>query len=167
MLGIDAKMYRHFAIVTIALTAGVGLLADGEKRQAAAQGLEGAANDEPEKTSPKDAKLIVSNDRESAAPAMAGFYRSGVNEFGFQTKVDSSLLARGLRRGGSHMMPTAAELAALGMTADEFLELSPEERAELMHGVRQGQSPQQREVAIRNATNSSLSRSGGGKSADY
>lgn len=36
---IDAKMYRHFAVITIAITATIGVFADGEGRKALANGV--------------------------------------------------------------------------------------------------------------------------------
>jgi hypothetical protein len=36
---IDAKMYRHFAVITVAITLTIGVFADGEGRQALANGV--------------------------------------------------------------------------------------------------------------------------------
>ena len=37
---VDAKMYRHFAVVTVCLTAALAIFADGENRKAVAEGIE-------------------------------------------------------------------------------------------------------------------------------
>jgi len=169
MLGIDAKMYRHFAIITVALTAAVALFADGEKREVIAQGVEDVRNYEPKKKSPKDAKLTINNDNVSDSGGMGGFYSSGAGDFSSQLSADSSVKPRGLRRGANHTQPTAIELATMEMTLEEFMSKSPEERAALIHMVRRGETAVDREAAIRDATTNSLSRSGGSEGAgeDY
>ncbi len=166
MLGIDAKMYKHFAIVTIALTAGVGVFADGEKREAVAQGVEDVANYQPEK--PKGPQLVERNSGATASGSLSGFYGSGGSDYSSHVSVNSGVTPRGLARGRSHANPTPGELAVLGMTMAEFQELSNQQKAAALNRLRDGQTAEQRENAIRAMTSSALARSGGGEtSSDY
>ncbi|MFZ1742462.1 MAG: hypothetical protein WAT93_06385 [Pontixanthobacter sp.] len=168
LIVVDAKMYKHFAIVTVALTAGMALFADGEKREAVAQGIETAAKYEPEK--PKPDELIIRNDRVSAGGGdggdLDGFYSSGASLSG--QNIYSGYDPNVLRLEATGFRADDAMLARMGLTRAQFDALPPAEREAILVKLNNGITAAQRQKSIERAGAASLSRSGGGtQSADY
>ena len=162
---VNAKMYRHFALVTIGLTGGIALFSDGEKREAVAQQVETVANYEPEK--PKGPQLVIKNSRVQGSASMGNFYSgaSSVNE-GYSDGLGSYM------PGGVSLEQTGYKvnynrLAQLGLTKEQFDALSPAEREQVLIKLNGGITGAQRKKHIEGASSASLARSGGGTSEDY
>ena len=164
LIVVDAKMYKHFAIVTVALTGGIALLADGEKREAVAQSVEEIKTYEPEKV-----ELVIKNDQvKRGGGNLSGFYGSGGdNVGGSNSGGDSSYIPAALGgMPGSSNIDTQS-LAELGLSLADFRALDPDEQAEVRDQLGNGQSEADRQKAIRQASAASLARSGGGEGTDY
>lgn len=161
LIVVDAKMYKHFAIVTVALTGGMALLADGEKREAVAQSVEEIKTYEPEKV-----ELVIKNDQvKRGGGNLSGFYGSGGDNVG--GSGDSSYIPAALGgMPGSSNIDTQS-LAELGLSLADFRALDPDEQAEVRAQLGNGQSEADRQKAIRQASAASLARSGGGEGTDY
>ncbi|GAA4643929.1 hypothetical protein GCM10023115_18890 [Pontixanthobacter gangjinensis] len=163
---VDAKMYKHFAIVTVALTGGMALLADGEKREAVAQGVETIATYEPEKT--KTDELIINNDRiNSGSGDLGGFYESGGGGGIGGENIHSGFNPDDLSLADTGFRVDNYMLAQLGLTQAQFDALSPAEREAAMVKMNNGVTAAQRQKQIEVAGAASLARSGGTESADY
>ena len=162
----DAKMYRHFAIVTVALTAAIALFADGEKRAAVSDSVV-AAQDYVQDVD-LEPKLVMRNSNAGAAqPGLSGFYGDvGQNIYG--TGFASSTTHEQKRFSKLVKGVTDAQLARLGLTREEFMALSDNEKSEILARLNNGESPVISESAVKNSSAASLRRSGRhGPSADY
>ena len=160
VLAFNAKMYRHFAIITVCLTGGIALIADGEKREAVAETAVVVAKYEPEK--PKGPSLIIKAETTGGGD-LDGFYRDGGYDLG------GSGGGGGISLASLDRVSRIDErrLAALGLTMADFNALSPKEKERILRKLNQGMTTEERRKSIENATAQSLSRSGGGESADF
>lgn len=163
LIAINAKMYRHFAVITICLTGAIALIADGEKRETVANTAIAVAKYTPEK--PKTPSLIIKADTNNNAN-LDGFYREGSYD------LDGS--GGGGGSGGTSLASLARaskidarRLASLGLTKEQFEALSPQEKERILRKLNQGMSVAERNKSIESATAQSLSRSGGGEGADF
>lgn len=161
ILAFDAKMYRHFAIITIGLTGGIALLADGEKRQAVTETAVAVARYEPEK--PKGPSLIIKAETRGGGD-LDGFYREDGSDFGGSSGGGGGISLAALDRVSRI---DERRLAELGLTLADFNALSPKEKERILRKLNQGMTTAERKKSIENATAQSLSRSGGGESADF
>ncbi len=159
-LAFDAKMYRHFAFITICLTGGIALIADGEKREAVTETAVAAAKYEPEK--PKGPSLIIKAETRGGGD-LDGFYRENASDFG------GSSSGGGISLAALDRVSRIDErrLAELGLTLAEFNALSPKEKERILRKLNQGMATAERKKSIENATAQSLRRSGGSESADF
>ena len=164
---VDAKMYRHFAIVTIALTACIAIFADGESRAA----VENAATAVVEHEPPKSTPLKIANSNVRNGGSMDSFYAGGAYDYAADIAVDSSFVSRAYATGdaGGHaaMGINAADLAKLGLTIEQFRALPPREREAILRSLGGDISPAHKARAIERATQASLARSGGGVGRDF
>ena len=137
----DARMYRHFAVVTVCLTAALAIFADGESRKAMGDGIAAherrAALERAEVEKFGQAKLI---DRSGAAGGPAAtFDYSGGSAFGApmdsagSAEQDSSYAPR---RNSTTRVGTGIDYAALGLTQAEFERLDPSEQQALLREFR-------------------------------
>lgn len=152
---IDLKMYRHFAIITVAITVAMAVFADGENRKAIADTAAQAAapSESPELSG---IKLHETKQSEHSAnyadPSSGTSYASGVS-------TSSALRTTG--------RPSWVDkLNRLGMTLAQFQALSREEQAALLKILNGSKPPVDEEAAIRRASSASLEASGGGESED-
>jgi hypothetical protein len=152
-------MYRHFALVTVLLTASIAMFADGENREAAAAQIEDRP--EPQPTRP-DAVLQPPAPRENrdTASRRARFVDSnGFNGFdpSFGAPMDKPMgsLATYARR-------LAPEIAQAGYSDTYLASLSAEERDLLSDGLEQEGmlSPAERERKTAALVAASEARSG-------
>lgn len=159
---ITAKMYRHFAVITVALTLTLALFADGENRQAVAEEVERVE---------RENELARAEAEKLGAPKL--FRRapeqSGGGSFGPDT--DASYGAPMDNGGGnvtrvqrSASMPvTSGELIDLGLSEEELAALTPEQLEELLEQLRasrQAASSAERESQVARLLDRSRSRSG-------
>ena len=153
---IPPKMYRHFAMVTVLLTTGVAMFADGENRQAAA--VEAAPSEQPRAD---DAATISRPEIARRAPAR----RSAPDRGGFDG-FDASFgapMTKPLGSPGVYVAGARSDTAPTGYS-DRYLDsLSPEERALLLDGLaKEGLlSPAERERKSAALIAASEGRSGG------
>ncbi|WP_160603593.1 hypothetical protein [Pontixanthobacter aquaemixtae] len=160
-------MYRHFALVTIALTAAIALFADGEKREAVAGGVETAK--EYVQDVDLEPKLVVRNSNAGAAsPGLDTFYSGGGGQDIIGNGFASSTPAASRRLSKLSKSVSDAELAKLGLTREQFLALSDQEKEAVLTKLNNGENPVVTESVVQNSTAASLRRSGrSGQSADY
>ena len=147
----DARMYRHFAVVTVCLTAALAIFADGESRKAMGDGIAAherqAALERAEVEKFGQAKLI---DRSGAAGGPAAtFDYSGGSAFG--APMDSAGSGDGdfshtPRRNNATRVGTGIDYAALGLTQAEFEQLGPTEREALLREFRNLRARQARSL---------------------
>ena len=163
IIAFDAKMYKHFAIVTVALTGGIALLADGEKREAVAETAQAVAEYEPEK--PKGPTLIIKNPNAGGGANLDGFYRASSSSLDGGGGFDSSLASVQSLDRVSRI--DARRLAQIGLTMEEFREMTPEQRAAIIKRLNNGSSIEERREAITNATQASRRRSGSTENSDF
>lgn len=148
---IDAKMYRHFAVVTVCLTAGLAIFADGESRQAVADEISAredqAALERAEVAKFGPAKLITGSG--TPAPSASFAYDGSGGEFG--APMDGT----GSRDQGASYVPrrnttsrVGAEIdyAALGLTKAEYDELDPAAQQALLREFRELRARQTRSL---------------------
>ena len=158
---VPLKMYRHFATVTIILTAIVALLADGENRQAVEQY---AAQNERSSDSPwvkrDKAEEPQLARREPYQPDVAGDFSDTEGGYGSPMvqhatgTVNSSIF--GSLESSSGRQPIA------GYTQAYLDSLSEEEYSELLEGLREAGmlDPQKRKEQIEALQRASRARSG-------
>lgn len=138
---VDAKMYRHFAVVTVCLTAALAIFADGENRKAVAEGIEAherqTALERAEVAKFGQAKLVDRSGRSSNHAA--SFDYGGDSDFGApmdsagSAEQDSSYAPR---RNSTTRVGTGIDYAALGLTQAEFERLDPSEQQALLREFR-------------------------------
>lgn len=130
---IPPKMYRHFALVTVALTASVAMFADGENREAAAAQIE-----EPEAPAPAQQDLAPppkptatrrARERHEAFVQSGGF--DGFDP-SFGMPMDRAMSSLGAY--ANQLMPEATQA---GYSEAYLASLDPEERALLIGGLEQ------------------------------
>lgn len=166
IIAFDAKMYRHFAIVTIALTGCIALFADGESREAVAETAVSVAKYEPKK--PKGPTLIIKNSDVGAGGGLDGFYRTaGTGDIGIQANQVRGLSRRALAEGDVKRKVDPKRLAQLGLTMEEFEALDEEAQERVLTMLNNGVSMTERYEGIERASRASAARSGGGSNSDF
>jgi hypothetical protein len=119
-------MYRHFAVMTLVVTTGLAMFADGEGRQAQATQVGKPA---PRAAAP--AALAT------ASPTAASQQSAGA--WGADSDFDNSFGSpmERLIDGASSMTPDLDEIAAPGYSPEYLASLSEEERELLLHGLQE------------------------------
>jgi len=153
-------MYRHFAVVTLLITGAAAFMADDK----AAAELESAVREEPRGADARaygEATLVRRSGENQPTPAAKGWgpdnYELGMDGVG-GTAV-GSYVPEEMRMAA----PSDEILARLGLTAEEFARLSPEDQRRLLRqaaGGTGGVSAAQRRAQINRATEASRARSG-------
>ena len=166
---VNAKLYRHFAAVTFALTLCVALFANGEARQVAG----GVVDDQRQAAKLRDAEARKFGTKKLGDNRSNGSHASFGSDF--DPNYGASTGSRAVRSsssadaGSGHYelppvenAPTVAAPAIL--SPDEMALLSPAEQAEYLKRLRtQGMPPREEEVRDLAAIESgSRARSGGG-----
>ncbi|MGB7374697.1 hypothetical protein [Pontixanthobacter sp.] len=168
LIVVNAKMYKHFALVTVGLTVVLALMADGESREAV---VEQAADIQAYAEKPKDPVMVIANSSVSDSGGLGGFYSGAAPGSltpvgGFSTAANSARNVPLLRKLVSAV--TDVELKHLGITRDRFLTMSENDQEALLARLNGGVSPVTSRDTIELVSNSSLARSGGsGPSADF
>ncbi|MGV2496184.1 hypothetical protein [Altererythrobacter sp. Ery1] len=164
---LNAKMYRHFAVVTVCLTSALAILADGENREAVADEL--ARRDRQAELKRAEAEkfgtpeLITSSALRGGHAASfdyggtASTFGAPMDTAGASTQGESGYLPH----NSTTRVGTGIDYAALGVTKEEFERLDPSEQEALLREFRQLRSRQARSLL-----EGSLAR-GGGSSLDY
>lgn len=123
-LGIDPKMYRHFAMATVAISTIVAVFADGQSQQAMAHNQKRTEIKQAEK--PKFGKTTLADNRDDGGkrkPAGGGFH----GQFG--APMDGSSAAG----GNSGVMPAGLVLApppvVVEVNHSALARMTPEQRA--------------------------------------
>lgn len=155
---IPPKMYRHFALVTVLLTASVAMFADGESRQAATT------------QAAKDAEAPVQQERLAppASPPVSGrasdrherFVQSGGFD-GFDASFGMPM-DRAMGSLATHANRLAPEATQTGYSAAYLASLDAAERELLLYGLQQEGmlSPGERERRTAALVAASEARSG-------
>lgn len=76
---VPVKMYKHFAVVTVGLTATIALFADGENREAAASHIEGRQ---------EQARVQAASQQITGAPRLVRADQQSVGAFGSEASGD-------------------------------------------------------------------------------
>lgn len=160
----NVKMYKHFAMITVCLTAAVALFADEEKREVIAEEVRSAEIPDAPKKPPT---LIVRKDAGGGAGGdLAGFY-GGVGGAGSEAGYSSSITPAGLSDNSTlNSQAGRNELAKLGISREEFDRMSPEEKAAILAAIRAG-GMQNTETAKRAMSASAIRAGGSGEMLDY
>ncbi len=157
---IPPKMYRHFAIVTVLLTAGLAMFANGENREAVAAHFESRA-EENELRRESYAKFGAPKvgENEDARPRTPHGWNDG-NDGDFGRPMER------MRRDTSSSVFPGSEMAdaveAAGYSPEYLATLSPEERELLLKGLEESGmlSEETRETRSRELAAASRRRSG-------
>lgn len=157
------KLYGHFAVITLAITAVVGLMADGEAKKVVKAELKeqrpAAAKIEGEAVSP-----VIS--RRPGPPANQSAASFGpAPEFGAptsRTRGGSGQMPLNLGRSPSKVGQEAAVWTQLGMSEEEWFQLDPELRHQLTGGrnVLVSGTAAERQSAMDSLSRQSRARSG-------
>jgi len=126
---VTAKMYRHFAILTVAATLVVGVFADGESRKAVAGEIKAAqrpAHAGPTELARKDARAPGSFGRDS------GEFGAPMDSVG--AAAHDGLLPAGFAPARAPMVP--AGFTTYGVSAAVWETLTPEQKKALMDKAR-------------------------------
>ena len=123
---IPPKMYRHFALVTVLLTAAMAMFANGENRKAAAAPVEtAAAQSKPQRS---DEAAFGTRSGSDPAPVVGSFGDDDAIEFG--RPMDNPL--GGL---GSSVFARLDGAEAAGYSPEYLASLRPAERELLLKGL--------------------------------
>ena len=165
---VNAKVYRHFAAVTFAVTLCVALLANGEARQTVGDGI--ARQQQAAKLRDADAKKFgVSKigDRRQSAGTQGGFgedydpgYGAGSDPVGPLT--GSYGPGSGVERDGA-VDPTMVETQPTVLSPDEVADLSSDEQRAYLNRMRNHKTGVRRDDGTRDLAAieaGSLARSG-------
>jgi hypothetical protein len=163
------SMYRHFAVLTVAITLVLVIFSDGENRQAVAAELQAQHDAEAariERSKPKyGTPRLVQRQR---ASVWRDFNEGGGGSFGDPTDYQGSRV----QRSGEVQLPSPSRLggaftpedyARFGISEKELAALSPEEREKLLARLRAGgmaADPKERARQIEKLLASSAQRSG-------
>ena len=155
---VPPKLFKHFAMATVALTAAVAMLADGSHRDAKADGeLTQAAEADAARERP--ALLRRDIDRANRASDGGDFYGDSASAFGAPmvepVRSGGTIEPRQASRGG--IRPPVA-----GYAQDYLDSLSDKEYDALVEGLREAGmlDPDQRELQVAALERESASRSG-------
>src|SRR6188768_1544520 len=128
---IPPKMYRHFALLTVALTGIIGMFADGENRQAAA-----AQTEQRHERETRDEQASAKAAAPTIQQASTGRPRSFVRHAGGFDGFDPSFGApteRTLASRGTYATVEAASPATqAGYSESDLASLDPNDRALLL-----------------------------------
>ncbi|CAH0496682.1 hypothetical protein NVSP9465_01724 [Novosphingobium sp. CECT 9465] len=123
-LGIDPKMYRHFAMATVAISTIVAVFADGESQQAMAHNRKPAEIKQAEK--PKFGKATLADNREDG-----GKRKSGGS--GFHGQFGAPMDGSSAAGGNSGVIPAGLVLAPppiiVEVNQNALARMTPEQRA--------------------------------------
>ena len=122
---IPPKMYRHFAIVTLALTTGLAMFAQGENREAQAAQV---ARPQPTR-SPAPPVLARAAPSSTSQPSASAWGSDSEFDNGFGKPMEN------LIGGGSSLIPDLDAIAAPGYSPEYLASLSAEEREMLLQGL--------------------------------
>ena len=166
---VNAKLYRHFAAVTFALTLCVALFANGEARQVVGDGVD----DQRQAAKLRDAEARkfgtkkLGDNRSNGSPASFGSdfdpnYGASTSSRAVHSSSSTDAASGRYELPPVENAPTVAAPAIL--SPDEMALLSPAEQAEYLKRLRtQGMQPREEEVRDLAAIESgSRTRSGGG-----
>lgn len=162
---LNAKMYRHFAVVTVCLTSAIAILADGENREAVADEL--ARREQQAELKRTEAEKfgtprLVTSSAQRGGHAATFDYGGTASTFGAPMDTAGTEGGNGyLPHNSTTRVDTGIDYAALGLTKEEFEQLEPSEREARLREFRQLRSRQARSLL-----EGSLAR-GGGTSLDY
>ncbi|MCB2065834.1 MAG: hypothetical protein KDE15_04235 [Erythrobacter sp.] len=123
---VPVKMYKHFAVITVLLTATIALFADGENRQAIAAHFEQNqlhAQEQSRASRPVSAPRLVRND----AAANGSFDSGGEFDggFGAPTDIAGSRSGRAItgprsRSGGRQLLPNMSPEEVSALSDEEY-----------------------------------------------
>jgi hypothetical protein len=150
---IPAKMYRHFAVATLALTFAIAMLADGESRAAADAHSEGNVPSTPAR--PTNSANFDGRNGSAAQPAVVGRF-SNDDGIEFGAPMDRP-------RGGAESSIAAVDsVQGLGYSPAYLDSLSDEEREALLASLAQSGmlSERSRKESAVQLTSASARRSG-------
>jgi len=169
--GLTPKMFRHFAVVTIAATLLLAVFSSGENREAIAAQV--AAQKEAEMARIKRSKPAYGEAKlkQEARPGKfesfgdgGGSFGQPMDQFGSQVQnvggLDLEETPTAARIGGQY---TPASYAQFGLSEKELAALSPAERAKLLARLRAGglpSDPAERQKMIDALIAASAARSG-------
>ncbi|MDC0887296.1 hypothetical protein OAS19_05860 [Altererythrobacter sp.] len=166
-----AKMYQHFAVVTVLVTASMALMADDDAQATIGQELKKQADslDTAGKTALKNSGATIEWRSGQAPPPKAS------QGFGANTAFGSPTIGvRGKGTVGQNMTVTRSKLAQdteiwekIGMSEEAWNALSAEEQSQYLNGrnVMLTGSAREREQAMRAISNAARDRSGAGSVA--
>ena len=163
---IPPKMYRHFALFTVALTTGIAMFADGENREAAAAQVEEHREQEAirQASEAKTAKPTIA--RRTASP----HHRFAPESEGFDESFGAPMELPTGWNVAAGMLPTgrATEATQAGYSEGYLASLEAQERDLLLKGLEHEGllSSDERERRIAALSAASQARSGA-SSADY
>jgi hypothetical protein len=148
---IPPKMYRHFAVVTILLTAGLALFAEGENGDAARALVA---------REPANARLAGQPQLVRAAPASAWFSptsEADASDFEFGSPMDDAVAS-----DDGALAPGLEQAQEAGYSEEYLASLGAEERELLLDGLRENGmlSPEIRDDHARSLAAASSRRSG-------
>ncbi|HYD25543.1 MAG TPA: hypothetical protein VEB68_12175 [Croceibacterium sp.] len=128
---IPPKLYRHFAIVTVALTTGLAMFADGENREAVVQHIEAKQQASAVRRA-SYAKFGAPTLGGTSAQPVGRFADDGGGDFdgSFGRPMDSPRSGQ-----GSSLMPAQDLAEAAGYSPEYLASLSAEELALLLKGL--------------------------------
>lgn len=134
---VDARMYRHFAVVTVCLTAALAIFADGESRKAVTDEIAArerrAALERAEVEKFGQAKLIDRSGASTATFDYGGSADFGAPMDGTGSDDGSSYVPR---RNSTTQVGSGIDYAALGLTQEEFERLDPSAQEALLREFR-------------------------------
>jgi hypothetical protein len=140
-------MYRHFAVLTVAVTLVMVIFADGENRQAIASEIEAQQNAEAARIARSKPKFGTPRLQQRQQAAR---YRDFVNGDGGNFGDPTDFAGSRVQKLGKLDLPTSARLggeftpadyARFGISEKELAALSPAEREKLLAKLRAGGLP--------------------------
>lgn len=163
------SMYRHFAVVTVAITLVMVIFADGENREAIAAELQERHDTEAARIAASKPKYGVPRFKQRQSAARWREFNESGGEFGDPMDFNGSRIQRtgdgdlvvADRLGGEF---TPQDYARFGISEKELAALSPAEREKLLARLRAGgmaTDPEERAKQIEKLLASSAQRSGG------
>ena len=145
---LNTNMYRHFAVITVCLTAALAMFADGESRDAVADEL--AAREQKAKLEKAEVEKFGKAKLVSApAKPSAGFDTTGSGDFGAPMDdpggggFDPGFAPR---RNTTSQVGATVDYAALGLPKEQFDQLDPSEQEMLMREFRELRARQTRSL---------------------
>lgn len=164
-----AKMYRHFAAITVVVTASMAFMADDNLQSNVKSELQKKATslDSAGKQALAESGAVIEwRDGEAPPPKESeGFSGGGSAGFGAPTMATagSGRVGASMRYASSRAVRAEPIWIQLGLTEKEWLALSQEERAKRENELKAmiARNTRDREASMRALTNASRIRSGG------